>query len=295
MASIDNLDFLNLNSLRNYPIKEGLSRIDSTGAFEIPNDFIVDAQIAATYDVTKRFYISKFSNFEDYIIIEISDDADVIAGSFTINTTTHTVYQKYEMTPTVDYGGATGILVIGDLGGISGAPAGSFVFTLATTELEARAVVPGLRGVNRLIFVNTAGQEFTLTGDVKIEARTNLRFKLGEDNRVILDAGNDIGLNVDCGDDARCIETINLIPPDEDGNFTLDFSDCAALTPIPANTGLLLQDTCCKPCMGCDDITELTERLTALESSLLGLRNYYDSLNQIFDNFKTTVNYTCDC
>ena len=78
-------------------------------------------------------------------------------------------------------------------------------------------------------------------------------------------------------------------------SITLDFSDCATLTPIPANTGLLLQDICCKPCTGCNDIEELTNRLTATETQLLALRTYYQTLTELFENFKLTVNYTCDC
>jgi hypothetical protein len=58
MANLVNLDFLNLNSLRNYPIHEGLSRVSTDNAFTLPNDLLVDCQLAASYDPTKRYYIS---------------------------------------------------------------------------------------------------------------------------------------------------------------------------------------------------------------------------------------------
>ena len=297
MPAVDNLDFLNTNSLRNYPIKEGKTRTSTNGVFVIPNDFAVDMQIAASYDATKRFYISKLSNFDDSISIEISDNNDVLVGSFLIVADNHWQYKDYFLTPTEVYKGSTGILTVTNLKSIKAAPSGTFTFDMSTTELEARVSVPAQKSVNRIAFINTNGDVFYTTGDVKIVARTNLRFKVDEedDNMIIIDAGDGLGLNTECDNPRKCIKTINGIPPDEDYNFTLDFSDCATLTPIPANTGLLLEDICCKPCMGCNDIEELTTRLMTTENGLITLRQYYSDLERLFTDFKTTQTYTCDC
>lgn len=295
MANIDNLDFLNLNTLRSYPIKDGCSGISSDASFTIPNDFIVDFQLAATYDPSKRFYISEVSNFETTIAIEISDDDDVVVGLVTIDTTTHARYKEYYLAATEDYVGATGVMTVGALDGIQEQPNGNFSFVLAATEFETRTIIPSIKGVNRMIFNNADGSSFALTGDIVLIARTNLRFTDLGDNQVAIDAGENLGLNILCTDVLPCIQTVNGIGPDEDGNFTLDFSDCANLTPIPANTGLLLQDICCKPCTGCSDIEELTNRLTVTESQLIEIKDYYQSLFTLFENFKTTVSYTCNC
>jgi hypothetical protein len=157
--------------------------------------------------------------------------------------------------------------------------------------------VPGLKGINRLVFYNTAGTTYTLTGDVVLEARTNLRFKVDpdQDNKIIIDAAEGIGLNTICSDEVKCIKTINGIPPNSEGNYTLDFSDCATLSPIPAGTGLLLEDICCKPCVGCNDIEELTTRLMTAETGLIAIKNYYDSLFKTFTDFKLAAALTCDC
>ena len=295
MPQIDNLDFLNLNTLRNYPIKEGMSRTDVDGVFTIPNDFIADLQIAASYDPTRGYYISKIANFEDSIVVEISDNSSVLVGSFTVLASGFSEYAKFFLTATDDYVGATGVICIGWLTNITSQPTGNFTFTLAHTELEARASIPALKGINRLIFKNASGKTFAATGDVEIYAQTNLRFSSPAANHIVIDAGENLGLNTDCSSLLPCIKTINGVPPDEEGNFTLDFSDCAELTPIPANTGLLLADQCCKPCTGCNDIEELTNRLTATESQLISLKDYYQSLSLLFENFKTTVTYTCNC
>lgn len=297
MPSIDSLDFLNTNALRNYPIKEGVSRLSVDGLFTIPNSFIVDLQLAADPDPAARFFISRIANLEDLLVVEIADDNLVTVGSFSIVTANHWQYKDYYLTPTTAYAGAVGTMCITTLTTVKLQPSGIFDFTLATTELEPRTCVPALRGIQRITFKNSSGETYTVSGDVELEARLNLRFKQDSENanRIIIDAGEGLGLNTKCDDALRCIKTINGIPPDEAGNFTLDFSDCVTLSPIPAGTGLLMEDICCKPCVGCNDIEELTTRLMSAETGLLTLRNYYDSLNKLFTDFKTTVDFSCAC
>jgi len=294
MPSIDSLEFLNLNALRNFPLKEGVSRISDDGVFIIPTDFIVDMQIAASYDPSHRYYISRISNFDDVIIVEVSNETASLVGSFTIAVANHWQYKEYTLTASPSFIGAQGAVCITTLSSIGDQPSGIYTFSLTNAELEARVSVPALKGINRLIFSNTSGTSYTLTGDVILEARTNLRFKKSDDfdNYIIIDAGNGLGLNTQCSDQLNCIKTINGIPPDADGNFTLDFSDCATL---PSDTGLLLEDVCCKPCLGCDDIEQLTNRLMTAETGLLSLRTYYDNLLKLFNDFKTTTTFTCDC
>lgn len=298
MPAIDNLDFLNANSLRNYPLKEGLSRLSTLEDFTVPNNFLVDLQLAVSYDPAKRFYLSRLSNFDDLITLEISDLANnALVGTFSIVTANHWQYKDYFLTATETYVGASGLLTVTSLDGIRNKPSGVYEFSGTATEFEPRTVIPSLKGINRLVFANTNGDTYTLTGDVIIEARTNIRFKLSEEdaNTVIIDVGEGLGLNTICSEPTTCIKTINGIPPDENFNFTLDFSDCATLTPIPANTGLLLEDICCKPCVGCNDIEELTTRLMTTETGLVTLRQYYTDLAKLLTDFQTTQSYTCDC
>lgn len=291
----ESLDYLNQNSLINYPIKEGCSRLDSTGVFTIPTTFIVDAKLAVSSNLARRYYISKVSNFSSEIGIDLSDDTGALIGSFVITVSSHSKYKTYQMTATPTYEGAAALLVIGALTDLANAPSGVYNFALSSAELEPRVSVPTKEAVTRITFRNPDGTTYSLSGDVIIDARVNLRFKAGVGNRVILDAGEGLGLNTLCDNVARAIKTINGIQPDEDGNFTLDTADCALLTPIPANTGLILEDTCCKPCMGCNDIEELTTRLMTLETNLLALRDFYSNLDNRYNEFKTITEYTCDC
>lgn len=295
MSSIENLEFLNLNTVRNYPIKEGVSRMSVEGV-TLPNDVLVDCVICTAATVSTRFYISKIINLTDHMSVDISDDSDVLVGNFVVPADTHTLYDSYPLLPGSSYAGANGRVTIGSLDNLRSLYFGTLTFTLATAELESRVSIPALTGVSRVTFVNADGTTFSVTGDVVFNARTNLRFVL-DSGTVRIDAGDGLGLNSSCAPEDLPIKTINGVSPDAGGNFTLDTDDhgCAAFTVLPSNDGLLLNDTCCRPCVGCDEIGTLTDRLITLESDLLKIRDYYSELLQAFTAFKTSVSLTCAC
>lgn len=296
MPPVENLEYLNLNSFRSYPIKEGMSRTSVDNLFVIPNDLIVDCVLSASSDVTKRFYISRVSSLISQVIIDISDSSDTFVGNFVIDVASHTLYQQYNLLPGNLYSGANGRLVVGSLTNLQQQPSGIFLFTLATAELEARVSVPTQSGISQVTFKNISGDEFSVTGNVNIQARVNLKFTYeAGTNTVWVDAGEDLGLNRLCTAEEIPITTINGVSPDEYGNFILDFSDCLTITVLPSNDGLLLNDVCCKPCIGCEEIGTLTDRVVALETDLLTLRTYYVDLNQMYENFRTVVTFTCEC
>lgn len=296
MAFVDNLEFLNLNSFRAFPIKEGLTRLSQDGLFTIPDDFLVDLVVSISSNVARSCYISRITNFFDKIVIDLSDENNTFVGNFIIFPATHVQYQMYVLNPGESYAGANGKLVVNTLATMQALPSGTFYFTKATAEFEARTIVPSVSGINRVLFTDVEGNQHSFTGDLKIEARLNLNFTYDSlNNKITIDAGDGLGLNTDCGAASNPITTINGVSPDVNGNFLLDFASCATLTVLTSNDGLLLNDVCCKPCIGCEEIGTLTDRTISLETDLLTLRTYYSNLLSTFNEFKTTVTYTCDC
>jgi hypothetical protein len=297
MPLIDNLDFLNLNSLRSFPIRETTTRISVDGSFTIPDDLMVDLVISATSDVTKKFYVSKIQNYQQIITIEISDHNNLVLGLFTVTASDHVQNKEYTMAPnTNNYFGATGKLTVGVLTTLNISPVGAYTFSLSTAEIEPRCIIPSISAINRFIFIDEKGNNQSITGDVKILARNNLRFrKDGATNTIVIDAGDGLGLNKDCDNASPCIKTIRNVPPDEHGNFTLIGSDCAQFSEMASPPGLLLSETCCKPCMGCDEIGQLTETAMQLEADIIKLRDYITQTNNQFLQFTTLTNHQCEC
>jgi hypothetical protein len=295
MAFADNLDYLNLNSLRNYPVRDELSRIDTTGLYQIPNDFIVEFSLAASNSASDRFFISSIYNKLTNFIVEVSDQNNVVVGSFTVSTSGFTEYKTYTMTTASGiYSSANGRLTIGSLDNISTTPAGFYTFDITATEFEPKTIIPSLLGVNSLTFTDNTGVSYTVSGNVNIIARSNLSFSYDSGtNTLTLDAGNGLGLNTNCPA-INYITSINGVTPDDSGNISILPLGCISLSTPAANT-LKISDNCCTPCSGCDELAELTSRLTQLESKYLEMKNSITSLNAELNGYLTTTNANCAC
>ena len=292
--SFQNLDFLNANSLRSYPIEEGRSRASIDGLFVIPDDFIVDLTLCISDDATQTFFISRISYLGSSAIIEVSNvSGPDIVGTFEITLAEHTTYKNYVMSSNVE--GATGRIVIGALTGLNSQPVGAFSFDSESTLLEMRVASLASDSLTYLGIADKDGNTYYFGNKVKLVARSNLRFTVDEEtDTIFLDAGEGLGLNEACSP-LSFIRTINGVAPDVTGNFTLIPADCASLTPLSSGGGLLWSDKCCKPCMACDEVNQLVERLMQLETDILNLRNHYKSLETMSQEFATLLGYSCEC
>jgi hypothetical protein len=297
MPWIDSLDYLNLNSLRRYPLREN-STVTSNGAvFQIPDNLIVDFSLSASNDITKRYYISRVYNKIFSAVIEVSEHATtpVVVGTFDIDFNEHSLNDTYFMSPSEDFAGAAGKITIGYVDLLRTQVSGDHRFSLEAAEFEARTIIPGTAGVVRIKFTDVDNNTQSLTGDVVMQARSNCRFTFDSlNNRVIFDVGDDLGLNKIC-DTGPCIKRINGVTPDPvNGNFSLVGTECLKLS-SPSSYTLQFDDTCCTPCSGCDDLAELTGRLTGLENKFIEMKNFYTSANGQLMNYLTTVNSNCSC
>lgn len=280
-------------------MKEGVSRLsdNSSVSFVIPNDLIVDLSLALTSDPSKRFYISEVVNLVDQVTITISDDSAVVCGSFIIPVSAHTLYKDYYLSvpSTGLYTGAAGRMTIGYLSTLQTIPNGTFSFSLASAELEMRATVPYQGSISRLVLVNADGTSFSLTGNVTIVARANVKFRADDQGVVYIDAGEGLGLNEVCDTPADPIYTINGVHPDATGNILLQSTDkCIQITEGGQNT-LNISNSCCKPCLGCEEINTLTERAMMIETDMLKLREHYVQMTNLVNQFGTLVGVQCSC
>lgn len=300
MPWIDSLDWNSLNSLRRYPLREGTSALSDNELFTIPDTLITDFSLSATSDVAARFYISRITNNITSVIIQISDQFDTVVGVIEAQETFNDISTDqpvsvadedvdYHMTASPLYAGASGKITIGTFKDLKNQPAGIFSFSLAASEFEPRTIIPSVKGIDRIIFNSSLG----LTGSVKLSARTNMRF-VYNGGRVLLDAGDGLGLNAPC-DSQTAIKTINGVAPDPlTGNINLIGLDCLNVT-NPQRYSLELSDTCCTPCSGCDGLQELTSKLIYLEDSIIAMKNNYSNISSQLNMYLATVNSNCAC
>ena len=66
-------EWLNSNSVRNYPIRENAPRTDVSGIFTIPNDLLVAAQINAPRSyLSGTFFVSKIVSSKAALSVYVS-------------------------------------------------------------------------------------------------------------------------------------------------------------------------------------------------------------------------------
>lgn len=303
MPNLETLDFLNANSVREFPLKEGVSRTSVSGLLVLPDNFLVDLLLSVSAGSDLRAYVSRLVNLPGLIQVEVSSMEDPVRliGRFDISPISHVRYATYSLVAGPAFAGAGGKLVVDSLADLQQLAVGEHQFTPDGAELEMRTVLPLPERLNRLVFRNADGTEFSLTGQVVLQAGVNLRFRAvssqsGGPVVAVLDAGEGLGLNSPCDDSRPCIKTINGIGPNLDGEFQLTASNCARLTTVTGTLpGLNLADTCCQPCMGCTEVDELTRRVMQLETDMLSLRDNYQQVELAARQVTALAGSDCLC
>jgi len=131
---------------------------------------------------------------------------------------------------------------------------------------------------------------------LKLKEGRNIRLTYEGDDTIRIDAIDGVNL-IDptiCADALPVpgpIRTINGIPPDVNGNFVLDPSDC--LTIDPGTAMLTLKDTCSKSCCGCNELEQLMTGLSSVESQIAALKSQIQSVeaqqSQLIANLVSSI------
>ena len=273
---INNMEWLNLNSQRNYPIKENASRKDKTDSFDFPRQLIVDAIITTTTD--NNFYIKTLKLYEELVILGIHDIEDYYVGTITVNLSAHKEYDHYILNGQGKYKELQGKITIGDISSTNIAATGSYEFAATATCFEEKVIIPSIKCVNTL---QTDGDNI-LIGDVRLKAGYNARLRVNvATNTIIIDAIAGEGLGPVCRceeatNDLIPIERINGIRPDVFGNFNLRGIGCISIN--GAAGGVKVENTCEEPCCDCDEVIALQ---ALIDSKLAGLQALSDRISRL--------------
>lgn len=273
------LDWLNSNSVRNYPIKDGLGRVSDNGLFTIPNNLIVDLSLCSSQaGDSPTLYVSRISVSNVSLLIEVSVAGYGVFGTFQTNLPFNDYNIDVVLTAGVAFPTATGVITLGSSDDLQSLPSGDFTFSATNTALLMRVFSPAVAGVSWISFNDTKGNSIKKTGYVRIRGNNNLQFREVA-GVVYLDAGEGLGLNKICADIPTPILTINGVGPDDNGNFTLINGNCISID--DEQYGLLLANPCGQTCLGCDAIDTLTTQTNSLEAGILDLRAFASNLQNV--------------
>lgn len=296
--SIRNLEWTSHNAQRSYPFTIEATLQDVTGAFTLPDNFIVGLKLGVHSGINidpGRFFLKSFGNFSSGFGITIGYNGD--SGAEAIATTniaraSFSELTEYRLIGLGNFLDATGTIVLGQLDDIDLQPAGQFEFAIAGGRLETDVVYPLIRGVSSLQAQTGVGLSNKLYGDLVFRAGANMRLTVvqvsGSDPVIVFDAIEGVGLSDECvcEDDitqSPPIRTINGIPGTTDGDFTILGNTC--LVPEAITNGLRLNDTCSAPCCGCQELEIVTAQLEQF-------RDQAQTLNILLTNIEARVTQT---
>lgn len=287
------LEWLNENSQRSYPLAEHATGKDKTGAFTLPNDFLLGLYLPVHAGLavnSSRFHVRWVTSFAQGYSVTIGytpDDGSspVEVATAVITKYAHTENTTYALAGTGDFDDTVGQVVIGNTASIDEQPVGQFEFDLVGGALDPDVVRPIIRGVSSIRIQNGTEVSSKLTGDIELRAGQNIALQIiqlsGADPVIRIDAVDGAGLNEECtctenDETAPAIRTINGISPDALGDFTLLGDDCLAINPI--EYGLQLRDVCSEPCCGCEELEAITLDLEKFGANAQTLRLFVTRL-----------------
>lgn len=297
-----NLEWLNHNSQRHYPLTADSSRTDVTDSITLPDDFLVGLDLPVSPAMgmeTGRFFLHQLGHFASgfQLIFAYDDGTSYIDVATAIIPADiggrNKVFSLNGMYPFTDI---VGSLVIGRLDSIASLPVGLFSFTLETARIEPQAIRPMIRGISSIRVVDANGNPGEpLYGDIELVAGSNIQLSTVDsagETRIIISALSGEGTIEGCvceGDAAKapCLQSINGIRPTPNGNFTIVGDTCFGV--VALSNGIKITDTCSKPCCGCDELEIITRELERINAERASIDAFVRELQTESRTFNMTV------
>lgn len=289
MSAIIGTEWLNSNSLRNYPLSQLATQKANNSSFELPNEVFVDMKLAVPYMPGLKpagFYISSITIYPQGFVFELGYSGDFQAPSVAVSSPiAFTGFSQYSSvsikgvtsSSVYDFSQISGVAVLGDISGLEGA-VGTLTFDLVATRLESTVISLGLKRISGVRVVNSGFTTPVLSGQISLTSGANhsisvtpsptysvLRFNAidGDGLAEICDC-NDIELS-------PCVRTINNLHGDAQGNITIVGGDCVTVSTTA--DGISISESCAKPCCGCNELNAIVGDVNNLNGTVTGLGN----------------------
>lgn len=287
-------EWLNQNSLRNYPFREdcGLRPNDSAGSlidsgWRVPNYLVVDMAVGvngANYD--SNVYMKRMSVIGGSITLTFADKLG--NDAFTVGTTVIDTDRYKEIAGVGTFSDSKGVVRFGDLNRFfEETPEGLYTFSQEESLIEPTCIRPSAVGVRSISTKDISGYVTSgLQGDIKLVAGDNISIKYEEStNSLIISADPNSGYtdSCECAElENRYVKSINGIRTED---VTIVGDDCVE---VSTKDGIItINDKCAKPCCGCAETSFINNTINDLRSSVSTLSTNASILS---DRITTFVN-----
>lgn len=285
-------EWLNQNSLRNYPFREdcGLRPNDSAGSlidsgWRVPNYLVVDMAVGvsgANYDA--NVYMKRMSVIGGSLTITFADKLG--NDAFTVGITDSDTDKYKEIAGVGSFADSKGIVRFGDLTRFfEETPEGLYSFSQEESLVEPTCIRPSAVGVRSISTKDISGYVTTgLQGDIKLVAGDNISIKYEEStNTLIISADPNSGYtdSCECNEfENRYVKSINGIRTED---VTIVGDDCVE---VATKDGIItIKDKCSKPCCGCAETAFINQTINDLRSSVSTLSTNASILSERITTF----------
>jgi len=307
MPKIVGTEWFNENENRNYPLSQSATAKSINADTTIPDNFLVDLKLAVPYIPgfhPTGFYISGLTLYPQGLVITFGykDNTKTLTSIATSVPITYASFEKYNtytinglQTKSSDYDFSQiyGFVTIGSVDNFK-AINGKFDFDVTGTRLESTTISFGIKRISGMRVVNNGAETGILQGQIVLRSGSNHQIIVNSENNAKLLTFNAItttGFVQECGcNDVALgppIRTINNKGPDASGNFTISAGDCVSVD--SSGTGLVLNDTCAKPCCGCTELSVLNQDLELLRTQVQSLSSFAGNLFSQMQTLQTTA------
>lgn len=284
-----NLQWLNHNSQRAYPLTERATKTDVTGTIKIPDNFIVGLYFpihAGTSFKSNGFFIKNLlitpTGFN--IVVGYSDGATAVdVAAANIVRSNYVPNRAYALGGIDSFSDSVGEIVLGVLDDVDLLPAGLYAFDQLDGEIEVDAIRPMVRAVSSLRVSNNQMLSPAIYGNVTLVAGSNIRIDINEleenETELVISAIGGLNLNQACScetlPEPPCITCING-KCSTDGYFFFESDGCVEIKAI--ENGLSFTDSCCQPCCGCTELEAINNQLDLLGNGVATLQGFITRL-----------------
>lgn len=296
-----NLEWLNHNENRAYPLASDATREDQSGTFKLPNSFFVDMTLSVSPSVVNfqpsGFFIYQLGSLPSGFSVIVGYKPETTAAqrvaTFNVDRASFIPYSSYRLRGVDNFSDVEGYVTLGHLSEIDAQPPGLFTFDLAGGRLEVSAIHPQIRGVTGIRAVNNNNESDVMRGVVKLIAGRNCRLTLDVPTSTVridfIDGAGTVAA-CDCDTDITIgspVYTINGVAPDSSGNFNLVGDECLTLTGLSG--GIKLIDKCSQPCCSCPEYAAVKSALQLIDAKLRTVENFATRLDSAVSQFSGTI------
>lgn len=292
MAAVENIEWLNQNMLRAYPLREDsdFTPLLPEGAeaigLRLPTCLVTDFSFTLAFDAVDGTVpsITGVSHASDGFSVEISLGSSVLAST-TIRMSEHTPNKAYRLVGEGDNADCGGWIVLGDLErAAEELPEGVYRFRPGQVPFEVSTLRMAPRGVRSITAVGKYGLKTyaPLYGNVKIIAGSDMSVRnVAGDNAIWLQAESRTGYErtkqCDCGTvSTRRVVSINGMEVEK--VTIVGAGDCVSVTNDTGKNTVNIADTCSTPCCGCAELNFVESAVATINKSLETLRGYAEAL-----------------